>query len=158
MCRGQLEGLAMFEISAFLVFAFILFQAVEAQGQDKNKDDTNNLAGVWKCVSGITDGKPVPEDIVKQLKLTLTKDKYKTEKGVIVLFDGLYKIDPGQKPKHIDITAPEGEQAGSTSKGIYAIEGDMLKMCYAASGEDRPKEFESKPGSAATLVVWKREK
>jgi uncharacterized protein (TIGR03067 family) len=146
----------MLEISAFFVFAFILLHAVEVQGQDKNKDDSDSLAGVWKCVSGINDGKPLPEDIVKQLNLTLTKDKYKTEKGAVVLFDGIYKIDAGHKPKHIDITAPEGEQAGSTSKGIYAIEDDTLKMCYAASGKDRPKEFQSKPGSGTTLVIWKR--
>ena len=100
--------------------------------------------------------KPLPEDIVKQLKLTLTKDRYKTEKGQVLLFDGVYKIDPGQRPKHIDITAPEGEQAGKTSKGIYALEGETLRMCYA--DKDRPKDFESKPGSGATLVVWKRSK
>src|SRR6266566_4503152 len=104
----------MFEISDFFVVAFILLQAVVVQGEDKSKDDTDNLTGVWKCVSGVNDGKPLPEDIVKQLKLTLTKDKYKTEKGTVLLFDGIYKIEAGQRPKHIDITAPEGEQAGKT--------------------------------------------
>lgn len=121
-------------------------------------DDLQKLAGVWICVSGVNDGKSLPDDIVKQLKLTLTKDRYKTEKGKALLFDGIYKIDTGQQPKHIDITAPEGEQAGKTSKGIYALEGDTLKMCYATPDKDRPKEFDSKPGSGATLVVWKRAK
>ncbi len=148
----------MYEISAFFLAAFILLQAVGVQGEDKNKDDIDKLTGVWKCVSGVNDGKPLPEDIVKQLKLTLTKDKYKTEKGTVLLFDGLYKIDAKQRPKHIDITAPEGDQAGKTSKGIYTLEGDTLKMCYANSDGERPKEFESKPGSGVTLVVWKRER
>ena len=148
----------MFEMSTFFVVAFILLQAVVVQSEDKGKDDTDKLTGVWKCVSGVNDGKLLPEDIVKQLKLTLTKDKYKTEKGAVVLFDGIYKIDAKQRPKHIDITAPEGEQAGSTSKGIYAIEGDTLRMCYANPDKGRPKDFESKPGSGVTLVVWKREK
>jgi len=121
-------------------------------------DNPQALAGVWTCVSGINDGKPLPEAIVKELKLTLTKDQYKTEKGNVVLFDGLYKIDAAQLPKHIDITAPEGEQAGKTSKGIYAIEGDTLRMCYANPDKDRPRDFDSQPGSGATLVVWKRVK
>jgi uncharacterized protein (TIGR03067 family) len=121
-------------------------------------DHIEELPGVWTCISGVNDGKPLPEQIAKQLKLTLTQDRYKTEKGTELLFDGIYKIDPGQKPKHIDITAPEGEQAGKTSKGIYSLDGDMLKMCYANPDKDRPKEFESKPGSGATLVVWKRMK
>jgi uncharacterized protein (TIGR03067 family) len=121
-------------------------------------DEAQKLAGVWSCVSGINDGKPLSEAIVKELKLTLTKDRYKTEKGTVVLFDGLYKIDAGQQPKLIDITAPEGEQAGKTSKGICSLEGDTLKMCYANPDKDRPKVFDSKPGSSATLVVWKRVK
>jgi uncharacterized protein (TIGR03067 family) len=148
----------MYEISAFFLAAFILLQAVVVQSKDKDKDDTDKLTGVWKCVSGVNDGKPLPEDIVKQLKLTLTKDKYKTEKGTVLLFDGVYKIDAKQRPKYIDITAPEGEQAGTTSKGIYVVEADILRMCYANADKDRPKDFESKPGSGVTLVVWKREK
>ncbi len=119
---------------------------------------TEKLAGVWTCVSGTNDGKPLPEEIVKQLKLTLTPDRYKTEKGTVLLFDGIYTIDNDQQPKHIDITAPEGEQAGKTSKGIYALDGDSLRMCYANPDKDRPKDFESKPGSGVTLVVWKRVK
>src|SRR6266478_8088543 len=106
-------------------------------------DDLQMLAGVWSCVSGISDGKPLPGDIVKELKLTLTQERYKTEKGNVLLFDGIYKIDAGQQPRHIDITAPEGEQAGKTSKGIYALEGKTLRMCY--DDKDRPKDFESKP-------------
>src|SRR6266852_6134749 len=151
-----MERPPMYEISAFFLAAFILLQAVVVQSEDKDKDETEKLAGVWKCVSGVNDGKPLPEDIVKQLKLTLTKDQYKTEKGQVLLFDGVYKIDAGQRPKHIDITAPEGEQAGKTSKGIYALEGETLKMCYANPDKDRPNDFESKPGSGVTLVVWKR--
>src|SRR5262245_22574109 len=108
----------------------------------------DNLAGTWTCISGVNDGKSLPPDIVKQLKLTLTDDRYKTEKGDVVLFDGIYHIDLGSRPKHMDIIAPEGEQAGKTSKGIYSLQGDTLKMCYAVPDKDRPEDFESKPGSA----------
>jgi uncharacterized protein (TIGR03067 family) len=144
----------MIKFVVLLILAIALLNAVEARGDDKGKDDLDKLAGAWRCVSGVNNGKPLPEDVVKQLRLTLTKDRYKTEKGKQVLFDGIYKIDAGRQPKHIDITAPEGEQAGKTSKGIYALEGDTLKMCYA--DKERPKEFESTPGSQTTLVVWKR--
>src|SRR5260370_3865871 len=146
----------MIKISLLLMVVVMLVQAVEVRGEDKGKDDLEKLAGGWTCVSGINDGKPLPEDVVKQLKLTLTKDHYKTEKGQVLLFDGVYKIDAGQRPKHIDITAPEGEQADKTSKRIYALEGETLRICYANADKDRPKDFESKPGSGATLVVWKR--
>jgi uncharacterized protein (TIGR03067 family) len=146
----------MIKITVLFILMVIVFRAVEGRSDGEGNDGTEKLAGVWSCVSGINDGKPLPEDIVKQLKLTLTKDRYKTEKGQVLLFDGIYKIDASQRPKHIDITAPEGEQAGKTSKGIYALEGETLRMCYA--DKDRPKDFESKSGSGVTLVIWKRSK
>ena len=74
----------MIKISLLLILVVILLQAVEIRGEDKGKDDSEKLAGVWACVSGVNDGKPLPEDIVKQLKLTLTKDRYKTEKGQVL--------------------------------------------------------------------------
>jgi uncharacterized protein (TIGR03067 family) len=148
------EKKAMIKLIVLFSLTIILFQAVEVRGGDEAKDDLKNLAGAWTCVSAVNNGKPLGEDVVKQLRLTLTDKRYKTEKGRQVLFDGIYKVDPGQRPKHIDITAPEGEQGGKTSKGIYALEGDTLKMCYA--DKDRPTDFDSNPGSAATLVVWKR--
>src|SRR5260370_31784590 len=129
----------MISISALLILTMLLLQAVETRGKKGGQDDSQMLAGVWACVSGVNDGKPLPEDIVKQLKLTLTKDRYKTEKGDVMLFDGIYKIDAKQRPKSIDITAPEGEQAGTTSKGIYVVEGDILRMCYANADKDQPK-------------------
>jgi proline iminopeptidase len=119
---------------------------------------TVDLAGDWIAVSAVINGKPLTEDRVKELKLAITNKSYKTRLGKQVLFEGIYKIDETSKPRHIDITAPEGEQAGKTSKGIYSLEGDTFKLCYTEPDKDRPKDFDSQPGSGATLVVWKRAK
>ena len=40
-------------------------------------------------------------------------------------------------------------------KGIYEIDGDSLKICFAIEGE-RPKKFESAEGSTTMLIVLKR--
>ena len=58
----------------------------------------------------------------------------------------------------INMIATEGENKGKPAQGIYALDGDMLKICYTLPGKDRPTAFDSKPGSAATLVIWKRAK
>lgn len=120
--------------------------------------DAAKLAGIWTCTSAINDGKPLAEEIVRELRLTLTKDGgYKTERGKQVLFDSTYKLDGGQKPKQIDMIGTEEENRGKTAQGIYALDGDTLTICYTMPGGERPKEFESKPASKA-LVVWKRAK
>jgi uncharacterized protein (TIGR03067 family) len=121
----------------------------------KTEDEKDKLLGTWTCLSATVSGKAVPEDTVKKLSLIFTKDKYTTKMGDQVLFQGGYKIDAGKNPKTIDIIALEGEQKGKTSLGIYAIDGETLKLCYSAE-KDRPKEFESKADSDVTFATWKR--
>jgi hypothetical protein len=43
-------------------------------------------------------------------------------------------------------------------QGIYEVEGDTFKLCYAAPGEARPKEFATKAATGLTLAVWKKAK
>lgn len=122
-------------------------------------DEFQKLAGVWVCSSAANDGKPIPEEVVKTLRLTITKEGgYKTERGDQVLFDSTCKLDPAKTPKQIDMLGTEGENKGKSALGIYALDGDKLTICYTMPGKDRPKEFESKAGSAATMIVWKRGK
>jgi hypothetical protein len=42
--------------------------------------------------------------------------------------------------------------------GIYELEGNTWKVCYAMPGKERPKDFSAKEGSGQTLAVWEREK
>jgi uncharacterized protein (TIGR03067 family) len=144
--------------SLLLVIVSSLLFTVANRGNVMGQD-LEKLAGVWTCVSAINDGKPIPEGTVQQLRLTLTKEGgYKTERGADVLFDSTCKLDPAKTPKQIDMIGTEGDLKGKAAQGIYALNGDQLTICYAMPGKERPKEFESKPGSAATLLVWKRGK
>jgi hypothetical protein len=43
-------------------------------------------------------------------------------------------------------------------KGIYALDGDSLKICVSQPKADRPTEFATKKGSNSSLVILKREK
>ena len=43
-------------------------------------------------------------------------------------------------------------------QGIYALDGDDLKICFAPPGEKRPTEFVTQGGSSEQLVVLKRDK
>jgi uncharacterized protein (TIGR03067 family) len=144
------------KISLIVVLSTALLLAVNVRGQNGAPDDRERLSGKWTSTSAINDGKPIADETVKKLRLTLTTDGYKTELGEQVLFDSTYTIDAGKQPKHIDMIGTEGEAKGRAAQGIYLLEGDTLTICYTMPGGERPKAFESKPGSAATLVVWKR--
>ena len=118
--------------------------------------DTKSLQGVWTCASAVIDGKPLAEEAAKNLKLTLTADRYKTERGEQVLFDGTYMVNAVKNPPQIDMIGTEGDLKGKVALGIYKLDGDTLTICYVMPGKERPAAFESQPQSGAFLVVWKR--
>jgi hypothetical protein len=40
----------------------------------------------------------------------------------------------------------------------HELEGDTLKLCFARPGQERPKEFTTKSGTAFLVCVYKRHK
>jgi uncharacterized protein (TIGR03067 family) len=119
----------------------------------KTSDD---LIGTWTCVSAVVDGKPLPPEIVSSLRLTLTENRYKTEKASEVLFDSTYSIDTTREPNEIDMLGTEGELTGKQARGIFSVENETLRICYTMPGMNRPTRFESDRGSKASTIVWKR--
>jgi uncharacterized protein (TIGR03067 family) len=117
---------------------------------------TNRLAGSWICVTATVNGKPLSETSAKKLRLTLTKDRCKTERNDEVLFDSSYQVDATKMPAHIMMIGTEGDLTGKEARGILSLTNDTLTICYALPGKPRPAAFESAVGSEAYLVVWKR--
>lgn len=62
-----------------------------------------------------------------------------------------FKIDPAQKPMHIDMDAGKEKHVG-----IYELKGDTLRLCFAITGTTRPSEFKAADG--IILVTLKRAK
>ena len=121
--------------------------------------EMKELTGEWECVSAVNDGKEVDEATVKKLRLTLTKEgAYKTTLGDRILFDSTCKIDSTKTPKSIDMIGTEGENKGKAAQGIYKLVEGKLSICYTMPGKQRPTDFKSESGSAATLVRWQRKK
>jgi uncharacterized protein (TIGR03067 family) len=67
---------------------------------------------------------------------------------------GTIKLDATKKPKQMDTVSTEKE----VMLGIYELEGDGYRVCFAPVGKPRPSEFTSKSGSGNILQVWEREK
>jgi uncharacterized protein (TIGR03067 family) len=72
-----------------------------------------------------------------------------------------YKVDTAAKPHPtVDLTIDEGpdESKGKTSKCIYKLDGEKLKLCVSLPGKDRPKEFEQVDGEAYLFELKKEKK
>ena len=126
--------------------------------QDANKKEMTQLEGEWSMVSGEANGQAMPKETVKSGKRVAQDGETTITIGGQVYFKAKFSIDPAKRPKAIDYTMTEGPTKGKTHLGIYEMDGDTVKFCFAAPGKDRPTEFTAKEDSQRTLSVWKRDK
>lgn len=148
---------------------FLLLLAVPSIGaavshvsmEELIKKDYERLTGTFQLVSGVIDGKEVPEDVRRQTKLVTTMDKFTVSAGgeAGTSGAGTFKIDPTKSPKTANSLQTEGPDKGKTLLGIYEIIDDNHKRaCWAPVGKPRPTAFTSEPGTGHILQVWERVK
>jgi uncharacterized protein (TIGR03067 family) len=63
------------------------------------------------------------------------------------------KVDPAKKPKQIDFINNDGR----VEVGIYMIQVDLLSICLAGKGEERPRQFLTDAKNNTWLVVLKKD-
>jgi uncharacterized protein (TIGR03067 family) len=142
-------------LTASALALLLLAPAALLRADDAPKGD-KDLDGDWEVVSAIQDGKEQPPPDRKQLvsvmgEKIVFKDGDETHTGAL-------KLDPTKTPRTFDLTPDDGPEKGKTTRGIYEIKGDEMRVCHGDAGADRPKEFASKQGSGLALVTLKRAK
>jgi uncharacterized protein (TIGR03067 family) len=120
--------------------------------------EVRKFQGTWTFESSKSGGKELPAGELKGLILTFEGDKHTVKKGDEVIQAGTQKLDPSKSPKAIDVTITEGPTKGAVLLGIYEIDGDTLKVCFAPQRKPRPTEFKSASGSQTFVNVHKRVK
>jgi len=138
--------------------AALAISFVWAEENQAVKQDLAKLQGEWTMVSGSADGQPMPDDMLKQMKRVCKGDETTTTMGGQLFIKAKITLDPSKTPKTIDYVMLDGFTKGKTQLGIYEVDGDTFKSCFAAPGAERPTDFTSKPGDRRTLSVWKRQK
>jgi uncharacterized protein (TIGR03067 family) len=123
-------------------------------GADAPSDDARKIQGTWKVVSAEDSGRRAPEESIKDMRWTVSKDAITYHVGNRTT-RWSYKLDPSKKPKWLDLV-----EDGRTRLAIYDVNGDTLRVCFAeGTPKERPTAFESKPNSPNdVLIVLKREK
>jgi uncharacterized protein (TIGR03067 family) len=139
------------KLAALVLLGVALAWGEVAVGGDA-KADLKKFEGTWAVEFLRRTGKDAPAEVIGQLTFTFAGGKVTSRSGDKQTQEGTYKIDPSKKPRHIDLTLN-----GKMSAGIYAFEGDRLKLCLHHP-KDRPTEFSAPAGSTSVLLVLKRAK
>ncbi|MBV9122712.1 MAG: TIGR03067 domain-containing protein, partial [Planctomycetes bacterium] len=147
-----------------------------ADQEKKFKNDLDQLQGTWRLVRSESDGLTFDEDRpeVKDTRLVIDKSSVTMIGKVIhdprihkepedVKAVGTVTLDAEKNPKQIVFTwesNPLLSKEYLTQRGIYALEGDSLKLCLYFPGSDTklliPTELSAHAGSKRSLGTWRR--
>lgn len=144
------------KLRALLIVAAGLLIAADAK--EDAKKELEKLKGTWVVTSAERDGKQT--DRLNGDKMTIAGEGFVvTSKDGKELVKATIKLDPSKKPKTIDLTLTEGSDKDKVVLGIYALDGDKMKICLNEPGNTtRPTEFASKEGTRLMVVELKRDK
>jgi len=126
------------------------------QGAKMPDKQTAELEGEWSMVSGEIEGQALPEAFVKTGKRIVKGNQTTVTISGQIFMKATFTVDASKKPKTIDFMMTDGPSKGAKQQGIYELDGDTLRSCFASPGKDRPTDFRTKAGDGRTASVWKR--
>jgi RNA polymerase sigma factor (sigma-70 family) len=121
--------------------------------------DREALQGAWECESAELDGKALPADEVKKMRVVVEDNR------MVILPGGeferlAFEVDAAETPRVLRVTPTEGKDKGRTTPVIYDVDptAGTLKLCFdTKEGKKRPTEFAGKPGTGMVLLTFRRE-
>jgi uncharacterized protein (TIGR03067 family) len=121
--------------------------------------DSATLVGTWRAVSIEANGNASrPEDAAK-IKVVNTGDGGWTifAEGKMVA-KGTNELLPGSVPKGIDFVVTETPDGATARRhqGIYELQQDTRRLCFAGVDAARPTAFAAPKGSGHVLVTLER--
>ena len=122
------------------------------------KQALQQFQGTWTFESLEEDGAKVAAADLKERTLFFGANVFVVRHGNTIFQAGGLQLNPAKSPKSINAMVRVGQDKGKVMLGIYALDGDTLKLCLDIEGEERPKEFKTAAGSKRLLAVCKRAK
>ena len=144
-------------IAAFdLLLAACNRQAPEAAPTPEPKTDLDRLQGTWYLDTAMKDGNVLPKDkaIATLIVFKGNTFRFPGSAEYATSKEGTVKLDETKTPKQMDAISTDKE----VMLGIYAIDANGYRVCFAPAGKPRPTEFTSTPENGQIYQYWLRQK
>jgi uncharacterized protein (TIGR03067 family) len=136
-----------------LPLSLLLVPALVAAGQDAAKAEKQKLQGTWRIQKLVTPAK-LARQYEAEGKLVFEGDTFSIYLGKTKLVTNRYTLQEARLAKQIEATPLDGALKGEMSRGVYAFEGDTLKIVFADPG--RPPLTRMPKGTARGMLILKR--
>jgi uncharacterized protein (TIGR03067 family) len=118
------------------------------------------LHGRWRPSYQEVDGEMVSPAVSAATMVELQGDEFKVEKNGVVAYEGIFTLDPLASPMQVVLiykTSGNPLFLGGPRPGVFQVEGDTLKWCFALPGHSVPAGLNTSPGSRSVLSIYQRE-
>jgi uncharacterized protein (TIGR03067 family) len=121
---------------------------------DPVKQEMKKLEGTWVLAAMEYRGRQYPQQMIQRLNYRLIfKGNKCTRQMRGRNYEQTFTVDPKKTPKTIDMVLSR-----RTTKGIYQLDGDTLKICESIGRGMRPTTFASGIRTRTRIWTWRREK
>ena len=132
----------------------VLLYPVSVRAEDA-AEQLEKMEGAWSVASAQEGGKEQTDDKSNKLIIVIKGDTLSfVFKGQPKTLDMKLKVEPSAKPATVDLISTVRE--GQVAQGIYELQGEGLKICWARNGKARPDGFRTKPGDDRIFLTLKR--
>lgn len=98
------------------------------------------LEGVWSFDEFVLEGRSVDAHTRGQSCIVIDGDRFRVQSAGMA-YEGLFTIDVEQTPHQIDIEFVDGPNAGSISRGVFALRDGALVLALSSGAAPRPTEL-----------------
>jgi uncharacterized protein (TIGR03067 family) len=112
------------------------------------------LEGEWKMVSAVFSGAPMDKTMVEWCRRVTNGNLTTVLAGPQVMLKATFTLDASVAPRAIDYVNVGAPNKGKRQAGIYELTGGTLRICMAAPGKPRPREFASAKGDGRSFTTW----
>jgi uncharacterized protein (TIGR03067 family) len=116
------------------------------------------LEGEWAMIEGVFNGVPMEQSMVTWCQRVTRGDVTTVLAGPQTMLKARFQIEASTAPAAIDYENLAGSNKGKAQAGIWALDGGTLRVCMAAPGKPRPKDFASSKGDGRSLTTWRLSK
>jgi uncharacterized protein (TIGR03067 family) len=119
--------------------------------------DLDRLQGSWRVTALEVDGQPMTSEMLAGSSIVVKGRRF-TSLGMGAVYEGEVELDPEAAPCRLDMKFDAGPEKGKTNPGIYELNGDIWRLCFAMRGGVRPAAFATAAGSGFALETLMRGK
>jgi uncharacterized protein (TIGR03067 family) len=118
------------------------------------------LQGRWRPVYQEVEGQMVAATEYASVVMELQTSGFTIEKGGTAAYTGTFTLLTATAPAQISLmyqTSLHPIFQGGPRAGVFQLEGDTLKTCFAPVGHPAPSSLNTFPGSGSVFSIYQRE-